>query len=814
MPVTRNNARLANAKGKRQEVKKIKDEEIDDSMLLDETSVKVEPEVKAEIDMKSESEPKTESEYDQSEYEEPKFRVSPLKRPRIIIKPTKGPTGGRRVRGKQGGLAGLVNMPIDIFTEIATYLLPIDIISLSRSNKLFRGLLMSRLSSHIWHGAMKNVRGLPPCPDDLSEPHFLALLFSKHCTMCGQAVRCRMDEILLVRLCRQCRDARLVPLSSLIFEIRCLVHHSSKIVAPKRRWGPDIDYALKKEAAEIEEKYLELKDSPDPLPLVTWAIERKTVIGKRLREAIVIQEFLDNIESEREQELRELKNARRRDIENRLTELGWDKKDMKFTYHFPSRKDWYYLVEQPRPLTERVWSNIQPKLIPILEANREARLQKEKSERQSARRLRLTNLLIEIKKSQAPVLDINVRAPTDPQESSNPDESRDVSPGAGSSSSIPEAQPSNEAAETSSNVPQSTLASGSVGNVVQPPTRTTLPGIFPDIVDALEWPMLKALFENDTSVSVMEQNFVECRSEIDAAIADWKLTTHDRMVEMLRQGGEIEGELLTPRLIVQKEDSDPFTNLSDDLKLLLRADSLFTSTSQNNGSRRELTSYDMALTRFGYRLSFRDGVMGKPYKPPLELSRIRVCGEARQAAQVLLVHMGLENACIAELKGVGRGFACGRCHDSRMKTWEELVSHFVEAKEIFARVQGHADKAEAPKVTYRDVHDPEMFPGRPLVKYTPSQIENPIRTCTICSKDPINLDVRGPEVNIFDHLRDVHEITEPKLGTHFSNSNLPYPYGFDPSWHFDFDLDAGLFFTPFGDSESESMDPFWDGDFW
>ncbi|KDN44225.1 hypothetical protein RSAG8_05698, partial [Rhizoctonia solani AG-8 WAC10335] len=221
MAITRSSARLANTKGKR--AKQIKNEAVDDSTPLDGPSEKAESKAKSKAKMEEELEMESESEYDQSEDEE---RPPPRKRQRTSIKPAKGQTRKKHVRGKQGGLAGLVNMPIDIFTEITSHLLPIDIISLSRSNKFFRGLLMNRSSIHVWHSAMRNVLGLPPCPLDLSEPQYLSLLFSKYCTMCGQPVRCRMDEILRVRLCVPCRDEHLVSLDSLPWELRGLVHHS------------------------------------------------------------------------------------------------------------------------------------------------------------------------------------------------------------------------------------------------------------------------------------------------------------------------------------------------------------------------------------------------------------------------------------------------------------------------------------------------------------------------------------------------------------------------------------------------------------
>ncbi|CAE7101851.1 unnamed protein product [Rhizoctonia solani] len=790
MARTRSSARLAEAKGKEA---RIKSEEVDDPMLLDEPSVKTRSKGKGKLKAEVELEAKSESEYDQSEDEE---RPPPRKRQRTSIRPVKTQVWKKQVRGKQGGLAVLVDMPIDIFTEIASHLLPIDIVSLSRSSKFFRSFLMDRSSIHIWHTAMRNIRGLPPCPPDLSEPHYLSLLFSKFCTMCCQPVRSRMDEILRVRFCTSCRDKHLVSLDTIAWDLRCLVHHSSKIMPSKARWGPSMAHVLKEEAREVEQKYQEMKNGGDKTAMEEWEKETKAAIQKRIEESTPIQFFLDIIESDREHEVREIKNARRREIEDRFVKLGWDKKDMQFTYNFPSRREWYSLVEKAQPLTERIWSNLQPKLIPILEANREERLQKEKSDRQSARRIRLAHLMREIKKTQAPLLDITVRSPTVPQKSSHSGKSGDDSQEAGPSSRVVEAQSSDA-------IPLEVSSDDSDISIL---SDITFHDIFPDIEDALQWPMVQELYETDTSVSKMEQNFIAGRAEIDAAIADWKTNTHTRLAEMLRRDQDVQSQPLTPRLIVQENKTDPFANFSDDLKLLLRADSLFIGVVTR--TRKIIHSYELATTQFGYGIAFRDGIMSKPYKPPLNFGRIRAYDEARPVIRVLLAHMGLENACIAELQSVGRGYVCGRCHDTKPKTWEDLVLHYMEAKEVFTRVQEHTAKLEALDVTYRDVHDPDAFSDRPLVKFTSPLSGNITRACTLCTKEPISHVVRGPEERIIEHLKDVHNIAAPQLGTHYSSPHFNYPAIFDLDSGSEFDLDPGIFF-PFDDSDLEGPDFLW-----
>lgn len=42
-------------------------------------------------------------------------------------------------------------------------------------------MLMSKSSESIWRATRSNVEGIPPLPDDLSEPQYAHLLFSQYC---------------------------------------------------------------------------------------------------------------------------------------------------------------------------------------------------------------------------------------------------------------------------------------------------------------------------------------------------------------------------------------------------------------------------------------------------------------------------------------------------------------------------------------------------------------------------------------------------------------------------------------------------------
>ncbi|KAG8727820.1 hypothetical protein FRC12_022196 [Ceratobasidium sp. 428] len=138
----------------------------------------------------------------------------PTKRMRIDYEDSEPPAQPmiKRARGRQGKLKGIMNMPIEVFTEITNYLYPLDLISLSRANKFFRQLLMRRSAIQTWRYALSNVPDLPPCPKELCEPQYAALVFSRCCSMCGKQALRPMDPILQVRFCVSCRDQEVVPL--------------------------------------------------------------------------------------------------------------------------------------------------------------------------------------------------------------------------------------------------------------------------------------------------------------------------------------------------------------------------------------------------------------------------------------------------------------------------------------------------------------------------------------------------------------------------------------------------------------------------
>ncbi|KIO33094.1 hypothetical protein M407DRAFT_65783, partial [Tulasnella calospora MUT 4182] len=80
-----------------------------------------------------------------------------------------------------GKLRDLMNMPVDIFTEICFYLGPHDLRRLALTSKRLWDILMTKEVRHIWKATLASVPDLPECPSDLNEPQYICLLYSSEC---------------------------------------------------------------------------------------------------------------------------------------------------------------------------------------------------------------------------------------------------------------------------------------------------------------------------------------------------------------------------------------------------------------------------------------------------------------------------------------------------------------------------------------------------------------------------------------------------------------------------------------------------------
>ncbi|KAJ3559741.1 hypothetical protein NM688_g158 [Phlebia brevispora] len=255
-----------------------------------------------------------------------------------------------RAKNQRGILQHLLGVPVEIVLEVLRRLSPLDLLQLSRTSKSFRALLMSRSSSHIWAAAWKNESDLPPCPTDVAAPAFTDLLYG---AWCHTKVHRDTFWVCRIRLCREC------------------THH---IRAHQCYGWDDIEYGYRPKQYPLE----------CVIPELTWSYmdeedydnldgREKKLIATKLEylHAEICSEWIENIEMQEEERIESVKLAKQNEIISRLKAKGWTEVLENLTQHQKAAFEALPDVKRKKPLTDRIFQNMLPRLIPKLEAWKE-----------------------------------------------------------------------------------------------------------------------------------------------------------------------------------------------------------------------------------------------------------------------------------------------------------------------------------------------------------------------------------------------------------------------------------------------------------
>ncbi|KII91488.1 hypothetical protein PLICRDRAFT_509418 [Plicaturopsis crispa FD-325 SS-3] len=310
----------------------------------------------------------------------------------------------RRKMRNEGKLAALVHMPLDIFFEIMSKLAPLDILQISRVSKEFRFLVTGQKSRHIWVTARRNLPvPMPDCPSDMTEAQYAAFAFEVGCQLCGGHTSKKWDASLRLRYCGRCfRDQvrkgsailRAKPWYSIddIWTLvpRSIIHDGWR---PNSRGVMFDNYNNSKrncyhatELKMVADRYTELMADEDALQ--KFVNEQRAIASQIMQHAAELWTW--RIRSIKEDNADEIAQeiARRTAVQEKLVEMGWDKK------YFPSDHswDWRYLLTQKRPLTDKVWATLYQKLEPVLTASKDRILAEERRVRTELRKEELRPL--------------------------------------------------------------------------------------------------------------------------------------------------------------------------------------------------------------------------------------------------------------------------------------------------------------------------------------------------------------------------------------------------------------------------------------
>ncbi|KAG9092251.1 hypothetical protein FS749_015893 [Ceratobasidium sp. UAMH 11750] len=666
----------------------------------------------------------------------------------------------KRVRGKQGGLQGLMKMPVEIFTEIAYLLTPGDLIALSWSNKFFRNMLLQRSTVKMWQRAETNVPGLPPCPVGMCEPQYAALVFTKYCTLCGESTKSKLDPHLHARLCTSCRKAKLsrfLPYGRFALVDSTLVDHSAGTTSAELK-STSRDYtifSLTHVIDEVLEKQRHFRDAGKTKGLAKWEKNQRKVISARRKHGDLLRSYLESVSNTREEELDGLKQQRRDAVSERLKELGWTDRDMEL--RFVNRKVWWTLVEVPKPLTDRIWSSMLPKLIPLLEENRLKLSAYDKQAGRIARRKCVHEFLGRMERAEAPLEPIF--------------------------QSLWDQLP----------------APSGLGNGYGDPIEIRdykLELLIPNTYFALTWNCLVDLSERDIAVEEVKAELEVRKELIQDKLWEWRGRIEQQLVEMSESGTN------GAAILTVNGSTEMTEHLPQDLRRLLRADTVF----KLNNPRPQGPPYDRLRPQHesspyyyprlvtGLYTYFSEYIMvDEPKRRPIErdvdLGGFRRNAEVEKIVKLLLRDLGMPDATRLELMVKRSMFVCGRCTEKKLMTWDEIVEHYIQAPKDWEREKD--PRIYLPIryiIMYRNVHELESRVNlKPLVRLLTKEEAHETHkpkhwdrwpSCFLCG-------VTGRRYCRFDagdmviHLRDVHDIYNPAEGVHYGKAERCAP---DAEW--------------------------------
>ncbi|KAG8693617.1 hypothetical protein FRC09_010391, partial [Ceratobasidium sp. 395] len=401
--------------------------------------------------------------------------------------------------------------------------------------------------------------------------------------------------------------------------------------------GPKMNYFhLKREFDEVINKCQEFKKAGDLNGLGKWETNKRKLVEARRKHGKELHNYLESVQKSRDDELSSIRQQRKHAITERLKALGWTDEDLRF--NFGDRKQWHALVETSKPLTDRIWNNIRPKLITLLEDNREKQLVESKW-RERMGRLRCVDEYVQATRHIAHPLEPIVAALK------------------------VELPPSPELDEFN------THAYGGPTEL----RNYKLKDYIPSTRLALTWDCLNGLSEREITVEEMKSELEARKDQIEQKVLEWRADVERQLAEKFWGAT---GPADEETALVVKGSTELTKNISRDLRLLLRADTVFKCNRrrESDGENPPLY-YPVLITRLYdqfYECDWDFEGAGAHVDCNLDLREYERNVEVEKILKLLLADLGMPDVTRLELQVVQSRFVCSRCIDKIPKTWDQM----------------------------------------------------------------------------------------------------------------------------------------------
>ncbi|KZV73672.1 hypothetical protein PENSPDRAFT_648647 [Peniophora sp. CONT] len=285
-----------------------------------------------------------------------------------------------KYRRKQGRLSVFPTLPLDVMYEIFACLDPGDLLSLSRTTKGFRRVLMSRSSAFIWRDVLAATveEGYPPCPKDMPEPMWSQLVFGGCvCSVCGVKCMRQISWQFYCRICKSCQKECFVSEDQVPEVVTGMTTKLSDVLPYtfiEGRWPffwrKDIEqYALRLTV-------IQSSGSPDDWKLRVAELHKdmSSQLTSKKEHLALCDQFLSAREAKRAEVADRLRSARFEELKRRLLVLGYLESEID-SPKFRKNKT----VRAPGVVTDKAWIRLEPVVRKIADEVR--------AERAHARRL-------------------------------------------------------------------------------------------------------------------------------------------------------------------------------------------------------------------------------------------------------------------------------------------------------------------------------------------------------------------------------------------------------------------------------------------
>ncbi|KAG7088862.1 hypothetical protein E1B28_012816 [Marasmius oreades] len=292
----------------------------------------------------------------------------------------------KRLPRRQGALRYIMEIPLDVLFEILGYLDPIDVLRLSRTSKDLRRILLSRSSVSVWKAARTNL-GVPDPIPSMSEPAFANLLFDPHCHFCLTATVHNIAWNARLRCCKACLPIHFA--SAAQIQARGLLTD----LCPEILWKAIPYYPLDNGSCgqrrwhKVDEVYLisgaeEVSPHASRMPTdsesTKWMVNRLETLLVDIEQSSKCKKWMEQRNADRGRELFDARESRYNAIIVKLEAMGWEH-ELTFAQGRQELKQ-HKFVNQPKPLTDRIWQNIKQPLAEFMQTIKAERLKREHKE--------------------------------------------------------------------------------------------------------------------------------------------------------------------------------------------------------------------------------------------------------------------------------------------------------------------------------------------------------------------------------------------------------------------------------------------------